>query len=133
MKKIAALFMCLCLVFIGGCSMSEEYEKVKDLDFTVVTEEEIPEELLNVIDEKKEAEFNLTYKDGDCLYIVTGRGQQETGGYSMAVSELYLSENAICVDVDLIGPKADEEVSKACSYPYIVIKIESIDLPVIFL
>lgn len=131
MKKLAVLL--LCLVFIGGCGVSEDYKKVKDLDFTVVTEEEIPEELYNVIEEKKEAEFNLTYKDGDYLYIVTGRGQQETGGYSMAVSELYLSDNAICVDVDLIGPSADEEVSKASSYPYIVIKIESLDLPVIFL
>lgn len=131
MKKLAVLL--LCLVFISGCGISEDYEKVKDLDFTVVTEEEIPEELYNVIEEKKEAEFNLTYKDGDYLYIVSGRGQQETGGYSMAVSELYLSDNAICVDVDLIGPSADEEVSKAKSYPYIVIKIESLDLPVIFL
>ena len=131
MKKLAVLL--LCLVFISGCGVSEDYKKVKDLDFTVVTEEEIPEELYNVIEEKKEAEFNLTYKDGDYLYIVTGRGQQETGGYSMAVSELYLSDNAICVDVDLIGPSADEEVSKAKSYPYIVIKIESLDLPVIFL
>lgn len=131
MKKLAVLM--LCLIFLGGCSFSEDYEKVKDLEFTVVTEEEIPEELYNVIEEKKEAEFNLTYKDGDYLYIVTGRGQQETGGYSMAVSELYLSENAICVDVDLMGPGGDEEVSKAASYPYIVIKIENMDLPVIFL
>lgn len=131
MKKLAVLM--LCLIFLGGCSFSEDYEKVKDLDFTVVTEEEIPEELYNVIEEKKEAEFNLTYKDGEYLYIVTGRGQQETGGYSMAVNELYLSDNAICVDVDLMGPAADEEVSKAVSYPYIVIKIENMDLPVIFL
>ncbi len=131
MKKIIAVM--LCLFFLTGCGLSEDYKKVKDLDFTVVTEEEIPEELFSVIEEKKEAEFSLTYKDGDYLYIVAGRGQQETGGYSMSVKSLYLSDNAICVDVDLIGPSADEEISKAVSYPYIVIKIESIDLPVIFL
>ena len=131
MKKLAVLM--LCLILLGGCGFSEEYKKVKDLDFTVVTQEEIPKELFDVIEKKKEGEFNLTYKDGDFLYIATGRGEQESGGYSMSVAELYLSENAVCVDVDLIGPSKDENASKAKSYPYIVIKIENAELPVIFL
>ena len=41
--------------FLGGCSAFEEnYEKLRDLDFTVVEETEIPEELKSIIEEKKE-------------------------------------------------------------------------------
>ena len=49
-----------------------------DLPFHVVTQKEIPEELLQIIEKKKEGAFHLTYEDGGTLYIVVGYGAMDT-------------------------------------------------------
>ena len=76
----------LLTMMLSGCSvLSEERVKLRDLDFTVLAEEKIPEELLSIINEKKAEPFKLTYSDKDFLYICIGYGEQATGGYSIAV------------------------------------------------
>ena len=127
------LGMCLSCVFLTGCTIiGEETTKLRDLEFTVVSEESLPEELKTMIDEKKSEEFKMTYSDNEFLYIGIGYGEQATGGYSIAVSELYLTENAIYIDTDLIGPSAQDEKTEGASYPYIVVKMEFLDKTVVF-
>ena len=41
--------------------------KLRDLEFTVLSEEKIPEELKTIIDEKKAAPFQITYSDTENL------------------------------------------------------------------
>jgi len=121
------------MVFLGGCSMlSEENVKLRDLDFTVLSEEKIPEELKSIIEEKKAQPFKLTYSDNEYLYICIGYGEQATGGYSIAVNELYLTDSAIHVNTQLLGPENSERGSNVPSYPFIVIKTEFLDQTVIF-
>lgn len=129
--QICAALLC-CLVLTGCTMVSSEKVKLKDLEFTVLGEEKIPEELKSIIDEKKEAPFSLTYTDQDYLYICIGYGRQETGGYSIAVEELYLTEDAAYVDTTLLGPEASDKQNKTPSYPYIVIKTKQLEVPVIF-
>ena len=85
-----------------------------------------------MIGEKKMAHFKLTYTDDQNLYIVVGYGEQETGGYSISVRELYLTENAIVADTELLGPEAAEQAGTEKSFPYIVIKTEYLEEPIIF-
>lgn len=121
------------MVVLTGCTMlSDERVKLRDLEFTVLSEEKIPEELKTIIEEKKAQPFKLTYSDNEYLYISIGYGEQATGGYSIAVNELYLTDNAIYVNTNLIGPDASEKSNPAASYPYIVIKTEYLDETVIF-
>ena len=61
-----------------------------------------------------------------------GYGEQETGGYSISVRELYLTENAIVADTELLGPQNLEQTGAEKSYPYIVIKTEYLEEPIIF-
>lgn len=131
---VAALLAWVFVVrFLTACSVEkDDLEKVRDLEFTVVGEADLPEELKNVIGEKKAAPFKLTYTDDQNLYIVVGCGEQQTGGYSISVRELYLTSNAIVVDTELIGPQAGEQSGMEKSYPYIVIKTEYLEEPVIF-
>ncbi|WP_238726421.1 protease complex subunit PrcB family protein [Diplocloster modestus] len=128
--------VCILLAVAGlltGCSVENtDPVKLKDLEFTVVENAEVPEELLTIIEEKKAANFKLTYEDGGYLYIVAGYGEQNTGGYSIAVNELFLTSNAIYIDTNLIGPSKDEKITEAASYPYIVIKTEYLDKSVVF-
>ncbi len=134
MKKLVAIVtVALLAALLTGCTLlSEERVKLKDLDFTVLAEEKIPEELLSIINEKKAEPFKLTYSDQDYLYICIGYGEQATGGYSIAVNELYLTDNAIYVNTELLGPEASEKSNTTPSYPYIVIKTEYLDQTVIF-
>ena len=119
--------------FLTACSVEkDDLKKVRDLEFTVVGETDLPEELKQVIGEKKTAPFKMTYTDDQNLYIAVGYGEQENGGYSISVRELYLTENAIVADTELLGPESAEQTGAEKSYPYIVVKTEYLEDPVIF-
>lgn len=121
------------LIFLSGCSIQKnETEKLRDLEYTIVADKELPEELKEIVEEKKKESFKLTYESEGSLYLCVGYGEQATGGYSIAVNELYLSENAIYFDTSLIGPDSSETVAETASYPYLVVKIEYLDKPVVF-
>lgn len=91
-------------LLLTGCGLlSKENVKLRDLDFTVLSEEKIPEELKTVIAEKGTEPFQLTYSDNQNLYISIGYGEQKTGGYSIAVDALYLTDNAIHVSTSLLS------------------------------
>ena len=116
-----------------GCGMEQAaVKKLKDIQFTVIEQSEIPQELLNTMEEKKKDGFKLTYEDGENLYLAVGYGEQKTGGYSISVDECYLTENAIYFGTTLTGPEKGEKVNEVSSYPYIVVKTEYIDEPVVF-
>ena len=120
-------------LLFAGCSVEQTNRtKISDLDYTIAAEADIPEELQNDIEEKKAADFKMTYKDSEFLYIVRGYGEQETGGCSISVKELYLTENAIVADTELLGPESAEQAGTEKSYPYIVVKTEHLEEPVIF-
>lgn len=120
----------LLLLACCGCSLQKQNEKMSDLSFHVVEQKAIPDELADIIEEKKEGAFNLTYEDGDTLYIVVGYGKMETGGYSIEVPQFYLTKESIVIDTNLIGPR--EEAVRQASYPYIVVSTEWREEPVTY-
>ena len=136
-KHLVRVILCVglapILILTGGCTfLSQEKVKLRDLDFTVLSEEKVPEQLMAIIEEKKENAFQITYTDNANLYICIGYGKQETGGYSIAVDELYLTDANICVSTTLLGPEASEKSNKTPSYPFIVIKTEFLEQTVTF-
>ncbi len=134
MKKyiLAILCMSILCLFIGCSTEKISTEKLRDIEFTVVPNKDIPEELEEMIDEKDEEPFKLTYADDGTLYIAVGYGKQPTSGYSIKVTELYETENAIYIHMNLIGPAKDEKILERATYPYIVVKTEFIDKNVVF-
>ena len=134
MRKIIPTILCVILLsLMTGCSAEKlRTEKLRDIEFTVVDEENIPEELEEMIEEKEEKPFKLTYADNGALYIAVGYGEQPTSGYSIEVKELYETENAIYIHTNLIGPAKDEKIVEQKTYPYLVVKLEFIDKNVVF-
>ncbi len=122
----------LALTALAGCGKGSGDGDKEPLDFTVAEETEIPDELRSIIEEKKQAEFKLTYSSGDSLYLVVGIGQQETGGYSISVKDLYLQDGTICLETESMGPSKDEQASQAPSCPYLVVKLGYREEPVVF-
>ena len=82
-------------------------------------------------DEKRKA-FKMTYTTDENLYIAVGYGPQEGGGYSICVNELYLTGNSVVIATELKGPENGEDKGVESSSPYIVVKTELLDLPVVF-
>ena len=122
--RLLLFFALLPLCMFGGCSKEkEEYTKIGDVDFTVVEEADLPEELKNAIEEKKKEPFRLTYLAEDALYLAQGYGEQPSGGYSIAVEGLFQAKEGLCFKTQLIGPAAEEKVTTAVTHPYIVVKL----------
>lgn len=118
---------------LSGCTVEKANRtKIKDLEYQIVSQEEIPQELLQQIEEKKAADFKMTYETPEKLYIVRGYGEQATGGYSIQIKELYLSNNAVFFETEIIGPRKGETITKSPSYPYIVVMTEKVDKNLVF-
>lgn len=124
-------FLCSHL-FFTGCDRNEAPNKTNDLEFTVVSGTDIPEELQKLIEQRQENTFELTFSDDSSLYVIKGYGKQASGGYSIVVHDFYQAGEQLVFDTELFGPKKDEPISDSPSYPYIVIKTEYRENPVVF-
>ena len=134
MKKLMLLPFLLVLFGLAACGFgdTEDSDDGKPIEFTVVEEADLPEQLLKIINEKKANPFKLTYTNDDYLYIAQGYGAQKTGGYSVVVESLELEDGQIIFDTELIGPSENEAVQQMVTYPYVVVKIEPMDNTVVF-
>lgn len=132
-KQIVFFLLVLMAAFLAGCGKKvEKPEKIKDIEYTVQEESQIPEELLAKMKEKQREPFRMTYTTEGFLYIAMGYGTQATSGYSIRVLELYEAAEGIVFSAELLGPAKDEPVLQVETYPYIVIKIPDIGLDVLF-
>lgn len=134
MKRLYALCLCILIITaIVGCSKKEtDSDKMKDIEFTVVDDINIPDELKSIIDGKKTDAFQMTFTAGESMYLAIGYGEQKTGGFSIKVDGLYMAKDGIHIITNLLGPDKEEKVSKKASYPYIVVKIKTIEAEVIY-
>lgn len=134
-KKIIHYAMLLCLLpfLLIGCSSGKEQQQEQqyETDFTVCSEENLPKELKQLVNEKKEKPFKLSYSTKEYTYIAVGYGEQTMGGYSIQVKELYETKNMVVVETTLKGPKPSEE-KKGVSYPYLVVKMQNSEKPISF-
>ena len=120
------------MVFMSGCGKAGKEAELVSVDFTVVSFDDIPKELTAEIESKKSEDFRITYSADGWLYIARGYGMQNSGGYSIAVKEVSMADNAVYFDSELIGPKQGEAVNKLATYPYVVVKLEDAGQSVVF-
>lgn len=121
-------------MWMQGCEFKivpQEQER-KEAEFVIVSEECIPEAVKSLIENRKEKEIKLTYVDGKDRYLIIGYGKQNTGGYSIYIKDLYVTENALYVDTCLMGPSKEMQVKEVPSYPVIVLQVWEMGLPVVF-
>ena len=135
-KKVAGLICMLILMAVlsaSGCRFIriEEGERTP-LEYTIMKQEEIPPEAVELMEQKKEKSFQMTYQVGDVRYLMKGYGQQLTGGYSIQVEEVSESENAVFCKTRLVGPE-EKNIGSEPSYPCIVLRIADTQKPVQFM
>ena len=54
-------------VYAVACGGEKQAEKLRDLEFAVIGPDETPQELSQIIEEKKNDSFSLTYTSGNDL------------------------------------------------------------------
>ena len=132
-KIVCAVVIFLLTIQISGCEGNYKgSEKGLNLEYTVLGETKIPEEFLSQIEEKKAEKFELTYRDNEYLYIAKGFGEQKPSGSSISVTNLTCEDQTIYFESKLVIPQGKENLNSISSFPYIVIKTELIDFPVVF-
>ena len=134
MKRLAGILMCFLLLFSAvGCRAEEKDDtKLRDLEFTVLEKDEIPKEMASSIEDRKKEPFQITYGDGEFLYIGQGYGEQQSSGYSVAVDRCYEGEHAIYIHTTLLGPGSGQEISENPTCPYVVVRLAWNEKYVIF-
>lgn len=125
------------LVFLIGCltgcvEKPLKTEKIRELDFVALAEEEIPKELKRQIEKEKAHTFCMSYEDANILYIAEGYGAQPKTGYRVEVVQVYETETAISFHTHLLGPEKGMEMEAIETYPYVVIAMKDIGKAVIF-
>ena len=124
---------CLVAALLTGCiTRPQKTEKLRDLEFTVLDKEAVPNELKEMIEENKSMPFKLTYADQGALYIAQGYGAQTKTGYSVEVLALYETQNAVYIHTNLLGPEKGEETKEITTFPYVVVKLDYIEKNVMF-
>ncbi|MEZ3471065.1 MAG: protease complex subunit PrcB family protein [Schaedlerella sp.] len=123
----------LLIFMLTGCvSRPQKTEKLRDLEFTVMSKEDVPEEFQEQILQHQDLPFRLTYTDQGRLYIAEGYGAQLKTGYSVEVEGLYETSNAIYFHTNLLGPEKGEETKEVTTFPYVVVMLDAIDKTVVF-
>lgn len=137
MIKRICIFAVVLVVLVGACAMMKvtkiDKERVGDVEYKLLLEEEIPAEIFEEIEMYKQKKVQCSYICSDKLYIVVAYGVQDTSGYTVEVNELYESSNAIFVKTTLMGPKSKKDAVNEQSYPYVVLKLSLSDKKVVFI
>ena len=134
MKKHIMTMVLTLVFFMAGCSIGKvENIRIRELDYTVVSDRDIPQRLQEAIEERKEEAFQLAFESEGYLYLARGYGAKQTGGYSITIKDLYLGKNSIYIQTELYGPETEAEMKKGISYPYVGVKLEGRKEPVQFL
>jgi hypothetical protein len=117
----------------AGVEASEEDEEVRtDIEFTVCEEGRLPKELVEIIESKKAQPFRLTFTTRDYMYIVVGYGAQQRGGCAVTVNQLYRTEQAVHIDTNLVGVEGETIKIDGMTYPYVAVRCENQNLPVVY-
>lgn len=122
------------MIFGVGCTQFEQSDEGEALLYDVCDETMLPEELTAIIDKKKENAFNLVYSNSTYTYIVLAAGMQQRDDVGVVLDEMYKDDNAIYVKGVLrqVATPTDGVSGDNVSYPYIVIRILKMELPVVF-
>jgi hypothetical protein len=123
------------MCIFAGCTLYEVKEDGEELTYDICDDTMLPEELLTVINNKKEEAFNLTYSNNTYTYIVICSGKQNRDDVGVVVEKMYMDENAIYIESVLrqIATPSDAASTDTVTFPYTVIRINKTTMPVIFI
>lgn len=88
--------------------------------FQIVDNEDEP--LQNWAEENKTTAGEYQYPDNENIYMIAA-GEQNTGGYSIEITEEEVNEGILTITYTVHSPGPDDVVTQAISYPYLLIEV----------
>lgn len=133
MKKyigiIAIIVLAIALIYFFRFSKG----RPKTVDFTVVEEDNIPAQIVEILPNYRMKEKALVCKVNDEIYVVVTRGEKGTAGYGVDIKKILLenidNEQTVRVIAEFIDPKPGDVLAQVLTYPYIVVKTDLKELP----
>lgn len=120
------------MFLLMGCTTIEKEKKGQTtVEYEVLEEADIPEEMKKSIKEKKAEPFRIVYRDMDFLYLAEGYGRMERSGYCIEITNCAETETAIYIETTLHGPGGEGRICET-EFPYCVIRTTYSKKPVIF-
>lgn len=157
MNKKIMVGLLLCSMMFGTCGCKKQVESPRvSVDFVVCDRTKIPDELWKLMEERKEKGYELSFKNQQNLYIAIGYGAHDRQNLCVVVENLYRTNRGIYVKTrlsttEMVGedgtyenmmiedkicenmtPTDNYVVGEESMYPYIVLKCNQYDLPVIY-
>lgn len=138
------LLLCLLILCLTGCigkgRKGKEAEK-QNVEYEICSEDMLPDELLDIIEQKKERRFKLSYNTSKYTYIAIGYGMHSVDGYMVWLKDIYATDKACYIQCSLVtrdyveglgdGAK-DMVLSEASVCPYMVIRCRRLDKTVAY-
>ena len=119
-------------IFLSGCHVVTKTEDGRSpVTFAFVEDADIPKELKQEIELRKEEPFQLTFGDMEYLYIAEGYGKKECSEYCIELINCSETEDVIYIEATLHGPGSEGEVCET-EYAYYVIRIAYTEKMVVF-
>lgn len=128
---IALAIILIALVLIVPKMLKGNEGQVK---YKVVTEEEIPEKIREMLPKYLMEERALTCKYKDDIYVIVTRGEKNTKGFTVEIDQIVKENYAkdiydLVVHARFTDPDPDEIVEQEYDYPYIVVKTNLKTMP----
>lgn len=112
---------------ISGETVSIETKEVR---YSVVDTDNVPEDILVTIKETKENPTSMVFEgEPGTQYVYIALGRRMTGGYLISIESVEQVGERVVVRYNEIRPSKDDIVTLANTFPWIVLKVQS-DLPI---
>jgi hypothetical protein len=125
-----AIILIIGIIFIPKVLKSNEGE----IKFKIVDEEDIPDKISEMLPRYLMEERALTCKYRDDIYVVVTRGEKNTQGYLVEISQIIKEKYSkdvfdLVVYTRFTDPDPNEIVEQEYSYPFVVVQTNLKSMP----
>ncbi|WDV45253.1 protease complex subunit PrcB family protein [Clostridiaceae bacterium M8S5] len=105
----------------------------ENVKFTTLTEEQIPQQIMNVLPRYIAKERALSCRIDNSVYVIVTRGEKRSSGFMVEIDKITQSvvdnKHVMTVHALYKDPTPDQVVNPVITYPYVVTKTKLSKLP----
>lgn len=118
----------LCLSLWGCVKKLDLNGKKEEIEYAICKDSNLPEQLQELLEERKKKPGTFTYRNSTYLYLVVCYGKKEYSGFSVKIEECWKSEEILFLRTQLMGPAVGEKIIETETFPYIVVRCRQMDV-----
>ena len=132
MKPIAFLTAAITLIaMLGGCLPGIGQTEPRD-DSGEIPVEAIPNEIRSWVENSRHIPAGQAFNHGDRTYFLLTSGEKPTGGYKARIVSLDVDQGELVALCRFEEPSSDQPRTEALSYPYDLVTVPKLRVPVRF-